>query len=147
VHRDAYKHTCDAERYEVNLACIRLNALLSSQSFLFLGWAALNNALPDNQTRLLQVAAPAVALVICSIALLSLIASVKVIGRWQKHGRRLIEEDYNGTDDRICDFHIDRPANDLLHFMGVNVFTILVPIAFIVLWLVVLAYAVHRCFA
>ena len=48
-------------------------------------------------------------------------------------------------DGSLKTWHLGRPPNDNWHHIGINAFSLIVPLAFIVLWSLVFASAVHHC--
>lgn len=148
MHRDAFKHYREEERYEVQLAGARLNALLSSQALLFTGWAILHGTTGQNAHRFVLIAIPAIALCICYFAYRSISAAVEIVHQWQLHGARLISEDRRDPQtEELRDLHLNRFPNDDFHRWGVDWFSLVVPIAFIILWILVLGYSIFLAWA
>ncbi|HWY88643.1 MAG TPA: hypothetical protein VNX28_18160 [Gemmataceae bacterium] len=135
MYFDAFKHFREEERYEVGLASGRLASLLASQAFLFTAWAILHGH--TETPKLILIVVPAVAFSICLVAFMAILVAVLIIRRWQSHGNRLIR-----TDRELMDYHVDRQPGDWYHIFGVDVFSLLIPVLFMGLWLTILAYSI-----
>jgi hypothetical protein len=141
----AYQYCDGAERYEVNLLGSRLGALLSSQSFLFIGWAALNNSGVTHATSILLIIVPTVALVICAYAYRSVNASIRVIHCWRKRTYRLLKRVKDEPNEGPCrHYRLRRAPIDTLHRVGVDEFAVVVPVSFLVIWSAVLVSSIVR---
>ena len=142
MHYNAFKHFREEERYEVGLASGRLASLLASQAFLFTGWAIIHGQTGTNSPKLVLITVPAVAFVICLVAFFAILVAVIVIRRWQWHGYRLVSEDQNADPPELMNFHLNRKPGDWYHMAGVDLFSLVISIAFMILWAIIFVHSI-----
>lgn len=144
MHLNAFKHTREEERYEVGLASGRLASLLASQAFLFTGWAIIHQKDGKDAPKIVLILVPAIAFTICLVALVAIFAAIRVIHRWRLHANRLISEDKaKSNPPELMNFHLDRPPCDWYHTAGVTVFSLAIPVAFMLLWVILFLHAIY----
>jgi hypothetical protein len=152
------------DRHECNLLSMRVNALLTSQSFFLIAWVILyTNVLNlknsdaqkvhlDDAGNLLR----AIALVAILTALLigaAIVIGCCVIRKWHDHGRALALETHSGGDDDIDGCYLKTRGlhqpdetrwyrrmlfRDWQHALSIDLLGLVLPLSFVIFWGVVL---------
>jgi hypothetical protein len=118
IYREEDKHEC-------NLMAIRVNALLTSQSFFLVASAILySNAIFGKKPVLISIAA--LGFLTCALCFQAIRIGCRVLGRWHALGNRLIHEDKTGTSEdpggQLVDCHLGREQPDADHEWSVDKF-------------------------
>ncbi len=125
----AFKHAREEERYEVGLVSGRLTSMLGSQSLLFTAWAILHGpAVPANKWLLLGLGVAGI--LICLFSAMAILMALAVIRRWQ----RLVATMIATHGDQLGPFTVNRAANDFYHRWGLEVPSMAIPAAMLLLW-------------
>ncbi len=125
----AFKHAREEERYEVGLVSGRLTSMLGSQSLLFTAWAILHGpGAPNNKWLLFGLGVAGI--LICLFSIFAILMALAVIRRWQELVAKMIA----ARGKQLGPFTVNRVANDVFHRWGLEVPSMAIPAAMLLLW-------------
>ena len=142
---EAFHQYRDEDNHELQLITSRLNALLTSQSFLLAAAAGVFFGFksdPSMQNLLLVSVIAALALLIAASAAMAITIGCSVLRAWHRKGTALIAEDEEKEDEKqvLKGLHLHRKRPDLNHILSVDVCFQLPPYVFSGLWIAVILW-------
>jgi hypothetical protein len=137
------------DKHECNLLSVRVESLLTSQSFLVAAVAIFYRADPSHSQRW-EIGIAVVALIVAVNASFAICIGCRMLHMWHRLGNALVQTD-NGNwgqqpdpDNYLLGMYLPRHQVDWKHRISMDVFNLAMPIVFGAAWAMFIGVTIHR---